>query len=269
MSVYIITGKLGAGKTLVTVARIYDYLQKGSRVVTNLNINMLHLATNPESMAYVERIPDYPNSSDLKAIGSGNPTYDEDKNGLLVLDECGTWLNTRSWNGDNDRQHVINWMLHARKLGWDVLLIVQDLQIVDKQIRLALGEHLVSCKRLDRLPLPGLTSLAKLFGFKLRMPQIHLGIVRYGTESQSPIVDRWVYKGKQFYAAYDTKQAFDPYYPHGLYCTLPRKYLETPKPKPLRTTAQTLPLLPLIFAFLAFEKLRLLKRSDWCYVSVA
>ena len=31
MTVYIVTGKLGAGKTLAAVSRIRDYLNRGSR----------------------------------------------------------------------------------------------------------------------------------------------------------------------------------------------------------------------------------------------
>lgn len=234
MSVYVITGKLGSGKTLVCVGRIYEYLQRGCRVVTNLDIHMQYMADRPDSTAFVERLPDYPSSFDLHAIGSGNDTCDEEKNGLLVLDECGTWLNTRGWNGDKDRQGMLDWMLHSRKLGWDVLLIVQDLNIIDKQVRLALCEHLVTCRRMDRLPVPGLGFIAKLMGFKMRMPKIHLAIVRYGTEALSPIVDRWMYRGVRFYKAYDTKQVFNPEYPHGHHCTMPRREAPTPAPLSLK-----------------------------------
>ena len=56
----------------------------------------------------VIRIPDKPSLNDLLVIGTGNTSYDESRNGLLVLDECGTWFNSRSW-GDKDRQPVIDW----------------------------------------------------------------------------------------------------------------------------------------------------------------
>ena len=44
MSVYCVTGKLGNGKTLVSVGRIRDALKKGLRVATNLDINLLALS---------------------------------------------------------------------------------------------------------------------------------------------------------------------------------------------------------------------------------
>src|SRR5690606_41824258 len=57
---------------------------------------------------------------------------------------------TTLFRSDKGRTAVIDWCLHARKLGWDIIFIVQNISIVDKQARLALGEHLVICRRLDR-----------------------------------------------------------------------------------------------------------------------
>lgn len=264
MSVYIITGKLGSGKTLVCVGRIHDYLAKGSRVATNLDIFMEHMAEKRDSMAFVERLPDYPTAESLDALGSGNTSYDEDKNGLLVLDECGTWLNTRAWAGDKGRQPMLDWMLHARKLGWDVLLIVQDLQIIDKQIRLALAEHLVSCKRADRLAIPFVSKVIKLFtGYQLTFPKIHFATVRYGAERESPVVDRWWYAGKRFYAAYDTKQTFNPFYDHGTFCTLPKRYLVPQYVQKAPSGASVVVKIATVGLALVFERLGLLRRHDW------
>lgn len=262
MSVYVITGKLGSGKTLVCVGRIHDYLSRGRRVATNLDLNMNELADSPHSSAFVERLPDYPTSQSLDALGSGNDDPDEEFNGLLVLDECGTWLNSRGWAGDKDRQAMLDWMLHSRKHGWDVLLIVQDLNIIDKQVRLALCEHLVSCRRLDRLPVPFLGKIASIIGFKFTLPKVHYAVVRYGQERESPVVDRWIYKGRRFYKAYQTKQIFNPNYPHGTYCNMPRKYSGETVPTKLdwRLLAMKMPIVLLAFAF---ERIGLLRRSDW------
>lgn len=265
MSVYVITGKLGSGKTLVCVGRIYDYLQRGRRVVTNLDIDMLELADKPDSMAYVERLPDYPTSQSLHALGSGNDLPDEEFNGLLVLDECGTWLNSRGWAGDKDRQAMMDWMLHSRKHGWDVLLIVQDLQIIDKQVRLALCEHLVTCRRMDRLPIPFLSAGVKIAGFNLKFPKVHLAIVRYGQERESPIVDRWIYRGLRFYRAYNTKQIFNPNYQHGTFCALPRAYFREQAPQSLNLL-RLLRRLLLVAVALLFERLGLLHRRDWVQI---
>lgn len=221
MPVYIVTGKLGSGKTLISVGKIKDRLNKGAKIATNLDLKIEKLLPKKSKKALVYRIPDKPNLADLESIGIGNDTYDESKNGLLVLDECGTWFNARSWN-DKSRQEVINWFLHARKLGWDIIFLIQDISIMDKQARMALAEHVVYCRRLDRLAIPFVGGLLRLFaGERVTMPKVHLAIVKYGDQQTSMTVERWTYTGKSLYPAYDTKQAFSDSYEHGTYSLLP------------------------------------------------
>ena len=224
MAVYVVTGKLGAGKTLVAVGKIKDKLRQDCKVATNLDLRLDKLIGEKKRNTRVFRIPDKPVLEDLEAIGTGTDSYDESKNGLLVLDECGTWFNSRSWN-DKSRQAVINWFLHARKLGWDVIFLIQDLSIMDKQARVALAEHVVYCRRLDRVSIPVIGALWSMFaGGKLPMPKLHLGIVKYGDSPQSMVVERWTYTGRHLYPAYDTKQAFSDSYAHGTYSLLPPWY---------------------------------------------
>ncbi|EIZ7053106.1 hypothetical protein MPC41_004474, partial [Salmonella enterica] len=40
MAVYVVTGKLGSGKTLVSVSRIQERLAKGCPVATNLDLKL-------------------------------------------------------------------------------------------------------------------------------------------------------------------------------------------------------------------------------------
>jgi len=211
MAVYLVTGKLGSGKTLASVGRIRDYLKRGSRVATNLDIDIAGFG-NPDSRKWVYRLPDHPTRADLEILGRGSEDVDESTYGLIVLDECGTWLNSRDW-GDKGRQDLIDWALHSRKLGWDLILIVQDLSLIDKQIRTALVEYHVMCKRLDRLALPFLTPFFKLFGINLRLPKSHVGFVKYGASPDAPISDRWFYLGRDLYRAYDTRQVYRPPFP--------------------------------------------------------
>ena len=221
MAVYFVTGKLGQGKTLVAVSRIKEKLQKGLPVATNINLNLSAMFNPYTKNATYIRVPDKPTVDDLEALGYGNREYDEEKNGLLVLDECGTWFNARNWS-DKSRKAVNDWFLHARKLGWDVLLIVQDIQIVDKQARDALAEHTVFCKRLDKIHIPFIGTFFKAFtGSVLRLPRVHVGRVIYGdSEHNGLLSDRWVYRGNDLFSAYDTKQLFLADYPHGVYTSL-------------------------------------------------
>lgn len=233
MPVYIVTGKLGSGKTLASVGRIRDYLLEGRKVATNLNLNLDKLVGNYKKNTVVYRVPDRPKAEDLENIGLG---YDgdfigEEKNGALVLDECGTWFNSRDWNVSG-RQELIDWVIHARKKRWNVYFIVQDLIVLDKQARVMFAEHVVYCRRSDRFNIPFVSFFWKLFtdkGFPL--PKVHIGFVRYGDTANSKIVDRWVYRGTNLYNAYDTAQIFTeksnelysylpPFYTTGRYTTL-------------------------------------------------
>ena len=224
MAFYFVTGKLGNGKTLVSVSRIKAKLLAGCPVATNIDLNLQSMFGKMAKDIRLIRVPDKPTVSDLNVIGCGNDSYDESKNGLLVLDECGTWFNARNWQ-DKSRADVNNWFLHARKLGWDVILIVQDISIVDNQAREALSEFTAFCKRLDKLRVPLIGGLFKaVTGYNLRLPKVHAARVVYGASPADPLSDRWVYRGTELFSAYDTKQIFLTDYPHGPHSVLPPYY---------------------------------------------
>ncbi|KGR35538.1 assembly protein [Vibrio campbellii] len=225
-SVYFVTGKLGSGKTLTAVGKIREAFLRGVPVATNLDINLKEMLGRDKRNTRLYRLPDKPKVDDLKVIGSANKSYDTTKDGLIVLDECGTWFNSRTWN-DKSRQELIDHLLHIRKLGWDVIFIVQDISIVDKQARLALAEHTVFCRRLDRMKVPFISaaiSIVTLGQLKLKMPKLHIGIVKYGDNANSLTVDKWPLWGTDLYAAYDTKQMFRNNYEDGVYSVLPPYY---------------------------------------------
>jgi len=225
MAVYFVTGKLGAGKTLSAVFKIKEYLSSGRKVATNLDISLTAMFGSHAKNINLVRVPDKPCYFDLDSLGKGNTSYDESQNGLLVLDECGTWFNSRSW-ADKSRQDLINWFAHARKLGWDILFLVQSLQVVDKQSRLMFAEHVVYCRRADRLKIPFLSFILNIITLgTFSIPKIHFAVVKYGDLPTSLTVDRWVYHGMTLYSAYNTKQQFSDFYTHGSYCLLPPYYL--------------------------------------------
>lgn len=221
MSVYLVTGKLGNGKTLVTVGRIKEAIKSGAKIATNLDINLKNMFGREAKNINLMRIPDKPTIDDLNAIGKGydGHDYDESKFGLLVLDECGTWFNSRNWQ-DKSRKAVNDWFLHARKLRWHVYIIIQDESMLDSQARDAIGEMLVRCRRLDNLRIPVIGGLVKaLTGFNLRMPRVHRAKVTYGADSDL-VSDVWVYRGTELFDCYDTGQMFIADYPHGTHCVL-------------------------------------------------
>lgn len=146
-----IEGVRGSGKTKIAVREIQTYLDMGLRVATNLDIDVSKLSPNTKSV--LTRIPDQPRSIDLELLGKSYPelnpddpsTYDEKKFGLIVIDELLTSFNSRNWN-DPDRLAVVSWMVQSRKLGWRLMLLCQDVDAVDKQLRETLLQEIWHCR---------------------------------------------------------------------------------------------------------------------------
>lgn len=231
MAVYSVEGKLGTGKTKFAVWRAQDAMREGRRVASNVDLNLEHF-TKDQRARYV-RLPDKPSALDLEAMGHGNPSsYDEDRNGVLILDELGTWLNSRNFQ-DKGRSSLLDWLIHARKLGWDVYLIVQDSNMIDRQVREALIEYQCKCMRMDkvRIPLIGglIRDLLGAFGWKGGyLPRFHLVAARVGSGQNSVVAERWQYRGDWLHKAYDTRQVFRSDYPHGAHSVLHPAYFTAP-----------------------------------------
>jgi len=195
----VITGKVGAGKNLYAIQQIVRRAYAGRNVACNFRTMiengrpLLHRILR-RPVPVVRQIPSRPASSDLYSLGVGGPT--EDEAGYLVLDEVGPLLNTRTWQKDGaERMRVIDWLLHSRKLRWDVDLIVQSEKLLDKQLRDAVIESKIIVKRLDRLRL-----------LKLPLPKMHLAIERYGLDLNAPVAGREFFRGRHYYDCYDTSE---------------------------------------------------------------
>lgn len=220
MSDYIIHGKKGNGKSLVVVGRIRDALLAGKKVATNLDLKLENLLPPTLKKVCCYRLPDHPTIADMEAIGKGSELVDEDTYGLIVLDETAAMLNSRAF-GDKGRQPLLDYFVHSRKLGWDTYFICQNPNQIDKQVREALVELSVSCKRLDKLRIPFIGALTKhMVGFELRPPKVHVATVRYGLEKDALVSDRWTYRGRSLYDGYDTRQVFKANYTDGLFSYL-------------------------------------------------
>jgi len=226
MAIFVFTGKLGSGKTLCAVGRIKDYLEQDKKIATNIDLNLHNLIGYQSKKCQVFRIPDRPIIEDLEAIGLG---YDgdyrgEEENGLIVLDECAQFLNTRNFQ-DKERKKIVEWFVHARKKRWDVVFIIQHLNALDKQFRDMFAEHIVYCNRLDRLKMPfGIRHLSQAMGFSGNLPKIHRALVMYGQGPNAMKVDSWIYTGKSLYDAFYTEQGFNAEHDGGIYQLVPPWY---------------------------------------------
>lgn len=204
----IVQGVRGEGKSLYAVGRIQEYMLRGCPVATNLDLYLEHLLPeNNESIAY--RLPDKPRLQDFELLPPAyDPAYkDADRNGVIVLDEIGLWLNCRNWN-DKGRQEIINWLLLSRKRHWDLILLVQDHEMVDSQIKTTLCDYLVQASRTDRQKIPYLAPLMEFLGLRAFFPKFHIyeGYYGFAFMDKPQFVRR--FRGTSLYDGYDTNQLF-------------------------------------------------------------
>lgn len=163
MAVVCFTGVPGSGKSYHVAREIYDNLRKGVNVISNLNINTSIIPPNgkrplghfiyvPNQQFINNCIQEKNKFGNLQECDSvyayihGLENFalmysKRNKKGqiiehqhLLILDECQTIFNPRSWNR-KDRLRWVEFFTVHRHYGFDVILITQNDMMVDKQIR--------------------------------------------------------------------------------------------------------------------------------------
>lgn len=198
--IYLVTGQPGTGKSTIAVTHaIEKYLANGRRVALNFPIDVGPACADRRSKlssAVVRVIPDRPTRADLDMIGFGCETQREEDFGLLVIDEAGVWLSARSWNG-SQREEIIDWLSQSRKRGWDIIIIAQGADMIDKQVRTAICEGVARLRRLDRVKILGIS-----------LPRIHIATVRYGLEANAPVIERWFYRGTTAHKCFGSYRLF-------------------------------------------------------------
>lgn len=217
MSCYWVYGTLGAGKGIFFSKKMKEYLARGSRVATNMEVFPEKLS--PNTTASITRLPDLPRLEDLKALGRGCPEGEKTKLGGLFLDETAIWLNSRSWN-EKGRGDMIAYFRLLRKMGWDIYFAIQDPESADKQALGATGENFICCSRLDHFRIPVISDLFDFYRLikskgkeqsSKILPHINRASFRRGKRVQGnkPFQSE-TYRPKDFFGTYDTNQLFEP-----------------------------------------------------------
>lgn len=238
MGADLIQGKKGSGKSKLAVMQMRDKLAEGRLVATNLDLFMDKLMP-PMSRVVAIRVPDKPTVHDLQACGIGNngERYNDEHDGLMVLDELATWLNARTFQ-DKERGAVLDWLVHSRKWGWSTALICQDLIQIDKQVRESQVDYVTRCVRLDRVRIPILgVVIQAIFGKKAGLlPKMHSATRRLGSAPNGLVAGHDMYRDGGVQEGYDTLQIFREDYPHGVHSLLSAWHLvgrHLPQKKPL------------------------------------
>lgn len=127
------TGTPGSGKSLHSANRIYWRLKTGKPVITNFPIN-IPKNCKKACHTYVDNAyltPDYLINYSRQLFGDSRV---REGSILLVVDEAQLLWNCREWKGEQ-RAAWTSFFTQHRKLGYDVIMIMQFLGMVDKQLR--------------------------------------------------------------------------------------------------------------------------------------
>lgn len=146
MSVYFYSGKPGTGKSLHAAKVIDQWVRQGKNVITNFPLNEGFWDKRRQKGKKVGKVLSCTNDEVLKygvrgLVGFSQQFHSHaadgrmiEKQTLVVLDECQTLFNSRSWNVKG-RSDWVTLISQHRKFGYEFLFISQDKTFVDKQIR--------------------------------------------------------------------------------------------------------------------------------------
>lgn len=233
--IYFFTGKPGNGKSLHMAEIMYLKMKLGRNVIANFEINE-HAFDGCRAQkkgtlgkfifmdnkywlnnAYLDRrrrepVNDGISYSYLDGLYNFALQFHErnamgqirEHQTLLVLDECQELFNTRSWNR-KDRLLWCSFFRHHRKYGYDVYLISQDDEVIDKQIRNVL-EYEVEHRCINNFKFIG-----KLLGL-FSGGRLFVAITRwYMKGRKNEKIDSEFFRGKKrYYSFYDSYRTFQP-----------------------------------------------------------
>lgn len=145
--IYFFSGLPGSGKSLHCAKMIDQYHKKGKNIITNFEVN--HDFWKKKRCKKNKYLNDYGKIMDISNeelsidfLMEFADKYHQrnakgqiiEKQTLLVIDECQTMFNSRSWNQKGRSEWIIFFTQH-RKFGFTVILVSQNKNLIDKQIR--------------------------------------------------------------------------------------------------------------------------------------
>lgn len=156
-----VTGAPGAGKTFYAIRTLTDSLRTGKFVATNVTLEpdwerrLAHgslvgrLRGDRREESFWARGYVADDLDDLMRVKLGCTVCGAEKRrdcghghgfregrGVAVIDEAHDWLNSRTWDRDKEqRARYVGWFSKHRHLGWDVYVLTQHLDSLDKQLR--------------------------------------------------------------------------------------------------------------------------------------
>lgn len=158
----IYTGTPGSGKSYNAVFELVSHLKKGKPAFANFTLRdpdpswRFTSFANEEVNEVIRWIVKHPLS--------------QEGEGLFIVDEAQLIWNSREWK--DIPKSVLGFFSQHRKLGWNIILITQRIEMIDRQIRM-LAEFEVKWRKLNNYKIFGFIPL-----FPLPIPAF-LGVRRW------------------------------------------------------------------------------------------
>lgn len=192
------TGSPGSGKSLHMAKDIYWHVRMGRKVVANFDINR-ELFRDTSSFEFVPDENFSPATLERIAVEYfENHDFGEGKI-AFYWDEAQIRLNSRDWRNNSE---WIRFFTQHRKLGYDVYMVCQNHEMIDKQVR-AVVEYEVKHRKVNNVGLFGKCVGAIALGH----PVICAVTSWYGAKMR--LSAEWMIGTKKFYRLYDTLRMFD------------------------------------------------------------
>jgi hypothetical protein len=132
----LLVGSPGAGKSMYAMRLVCEELRGGRRIVTNLSVKMAGLCWFlKEKYSFDLDISRVVLLSDDQVKRFWQYVQDGD---FVAIDECQVYWNSRNWQDTG--KELIDFFSQHRKRGIDIILITQNVQLIDKQLRLLVSK---------------------------------------------------------------------------------------------------------------------------------
>jgi hypothetical protein len=172
LSIYLVTGPPGTGKSWFSIRTAFDALDRRKFVATNIELRngweqvlaranwirrvipgrVARAEARYSSHMFVSGDLEELFRLRLPACRTCNGCKDglicrREERGYMILDEAHLWLNARTWDQDESGQElskaqavekrltIVRFFAEHRKLGWRVYLVTQDAGRLDNQVR--------------------------------------------------------------------------------------------------------------------------------------
>lgn len=200
MTLYLYTGTPGSGKSLHMAKRLYWDVRMHRPCVANFGINTSLFKNGAESFTELDNTELTPKR--LVRISETVFRTQEFREGTirLYIDEAQVIFSNRDWRAE-DRAEWVRFFTQHRKFGYEIVIVAQCDQMIDKQIR-SLVEYEVLHRKLNNSGWVGRLSALFLAGH----PAVCAVTRWYGMRMR--LGAEWMLGTKKYYSLYDTRKMF-------------------------------------------------------------